>query len=50
MAVRRIAVGRSKNRAKTGSKMVPKPKPEKKVSIDANIAVAAIMRYIYKRD
>ena len=35
IAVKAIDVSRSKNKAKTGSNKVPKPKPEKKVSKDA---------------
>jgi len=46
MAVKAIAVGSGKNIPKTGSKIVPNPKPEKKVSIEANRAVRAITTYI----
>ena len=42
MAVKAIAVFKSKNKANTGIKMVPKPKPEKKVRKDAAKAVMQI--------
>lgn len=36
IAVKVIAISIGKNSAKTGTRIVPKPKPEKKVSNDAN--------------
>ncbi len=46
IAVSNIAVGKSKKREKTGSKMVPNPKPEKKVNMEARSAVATTIKYI----
>ena len=42
IAVNAIEVSRLKNKAKTGSNNVPKPKPEKKVRRDAKSATNAI--------
>lgn len=41
-----MEVGRSKNKAKTGSRMVPKPNPEKKVRKEASKETNAITIYI----
>ena len=38
-----IAISRGKKRAKTGIRIVPKPKPEKKVSSDAKNAAKQII-------
>ena len=43
--VRAIANSTGKNKANTGNRIVPKPKPEKKVKIEARKATKQIMIY-----
>ena len=45
MAVRAMAISNGKKRAKTGIRMVPSPKPEKKVSMAAPEATAMMRTY-----
>lgn len=45
IAVKRIEVSIEKNRAKTGRRIVPRPKPEKKVSKEAPNAAKETIKY-----
>lgn len=45
IAVKAIAISIGKNKPNAGNKIVPKPKPEKKVKIEANNARIGITRY-----
>ena len=49
MAVSEIAIGKGKNNKKAGVSSVPKPNPEKNVSIEAPNATKMITKYSIKK-